>query len=243
MIKKKRLPKAIKPCPIYEAIIELRFDSNYPPDAVYGVLYQKFTDSFSNKSNLPILQLPEEIRLKEPSLFYKPYYQLSEGNYLLQIGPRVISFIIQNDYSSWEDFSTRFNECFEKTKEIGLYKTIKRIGVRYQNFFELNIFDKSDFIVELSGDSIKQQNLLLTTNFESERFNCKFQVSNNSERRKDNKVLKGSIIDIDASYENEAIEVDQVKALVDEGHNEEKTLFFSSLKQDFINNDLNAEYE
>ena len=34
-----RLPEKINPCPILEAIVEIRFDSKVPHEAIFGIIY------------------------------------------------------------------------------------------------------------------------------------------------------------------------------------------------------------
>jgi len=57
-----KIPKKIDPCPIVEAIVEIRFDSNLPGDAIFGVIYNQFKEDYPKFTKLPILQLPEAIR-------------------------------------------------------------------------------------------------------------------------------------------------------------------------------------
>ena len=67
-------PKKITPCPIIESVVEIRFDSAIPAEAIFGVVYNAFNDIFPNKPiNLPILQIPEQIRNSDPNLQYKPH--------------------------------------------------------------------------------------------------------------------------------------------------------------------------
>ena len=39
-----KIPKRINPCPIIEAIVEIRFEANIPPDAVFGVIYNEYPE-------------------------------------------------------------------------------------------------------------------------------------------------------------------------------------------------------
>ena len=88
-----KLPKLIDPCPIIEAIIEIRFESKLISDAIFGVIYNSVKETFPKTENLPILQIPENIRINDPNLKYNPYYSLLNNNFILQIGPKVVSLI------------------------------------------------------------------------------------------------------------------------------------------------------
>ena len=104
-----QLPKKITPCPIAEAIVEIRFDSNpdIPADAIWGIIYNSFKEEYSFKSieKLPILQIPEPVRLNDPALIYKPNYKLSNEKFIFQIGPKVISLASAPNYIGWRIFS------------------------------------------------------------------------------------------------------------------------------------------
>ena len=60
-----KIPKKITSCPLVETIVELRFESSLPPDAIFGVIYQKLKSDYPKVDKLPILQIPEEIRFKD----------------------------------------------------------------------------------------------------------------------------------------------------------------------------------
>src|SRR6056297_2228219 len=86
-----RIPKSIHPCPIIDAISEIRFNPSTDPDAVYGVLFSAFRRNFSVTEKLPITQIPQEIRESDGSLFWQPHYRMKNDDFVIQIGPRVIS--------------------------------------------------------------------------------------------------------------------------------------------------------
>jgi uncharacterized protein (TIGR04255 family) len=68
-----KLPKKISPCPIVEAIIEIRFDASLPGDAIFGIIYNMLKDEYTNLEKLPILELPDAIRTTDPNLMYSPH--------------------------------------------------------------------------------------------------------------------------------------------------------------------------
>ena len=50
-----RLSKEISPCPIIDAILEIRFIPNIHPNAVFGLIYNTLRNDFPNVENLPII--------------------------------------------------------------------------------------------------------------------------------------------------------------------------------------------
>ena len=93
------LPVSISPCPIQEAVVEIRFSTTKPADAVFGILYAKVNQNFTSTNPLPILQIPEAIRSQDPNLTYQPHYVLSRGDLNLKIGPKVLVFSCVAPYS------------------------------------------------------------------------------------------------------------------------------------------------
>jgi len=72
-----KLPVVINPCPTAEAILEIRYLSKHPGDAIFGLFYGTIGDIFDNEPiSLPILQLPEAIRRQDPALRFKAYHCL-----------------------------------------------------------------------------------------------------------------------------------------------------------------------
>ena len=91
-----KLPKKISPCPILEAIIEIRFSTTLPEDAseaFFGLVYQEISDEYPGIERLPILQLPEAVRNMDDSLKYQPYYRLKGDKFLINLSPRVFGLI------------------------------------------------------------------------------------------------------------------------------------------------------
>ena len=145
---KVKLPKKIEPCPILEAVIELRFSTSFPHDAIFGIIYKEFKDLYPKVEPLPILQLPEIVRREDKNLLYKPYYKLhSRDSYILQVGARMISLVRLAPYSGWREFSERFRYIAKKVDELKIIDSYVRIGIRYINEFEGNIFDKRKKII------------------------------------------------------------------------------------------------
>lgn len=68
-------PTKITPDPIIDAVVEFRFESEIPPDAILGMLFSVVRNEFSNFKKLPIAKIPEEIRRNDPQLKFAPFYQ------------------------------------------------------------------------------------------------------------------------------------------------------------------------
>ena len=98
-----RLPIKIDPCPIVEAILELRFVTSESWPTLPGLLFTRIRERYPEQKNLPLLQLTEEIRRREPAFTYQPLIQfVSRGDFLIQFGPRVVSLVTKSkQYPGW----------------------------------------------------------------------------------------------------------------------------------------------
>lgn len=235
-----RLPKKINPCPITEAIVELRFDSSFPHDAIFGVLYNEFKNDYPEVKELPILQLPEIIRKQDPALKYKPYYRLSSNEgFIFQVGARTISLISLKPYSGWEIFSDKIKDSIKRASNLGVYESYVRVGIRYINGFDQNVLEKINLSLKMNNSALTEYETSVRMDVPTGQFTSTLRVANNAQITKSEGKTKGSVIDIDTYLENP--DGDIIKTIED-GHLQEKKLFFALLKQDYLENELNPEY-
>ncbi len=238
-----QLPKKINPCPIAEAICEIRFESNIPDDAIFGVIYNCFKEEFEDYIKLPILQLPEQIRSNDQNLIYKPHYKLLKNDFQLQVGPKVFSCINIGPYIGWDKFSDYLYRVFDKIEELNIIQLIKRIGLRYINVFpKLDIYQKSNFKITLDESNIDSIKNIVYVEIKDENCILNLRVLNNSEIDINEEKILGSLIDIDTiliNYPEKSLK--QLKPLIDKAHVCEKKLFFKLLSEDFLNS-LQPEY-
>jgi uncharacterized protein (TIGR04255 family) len=232
------LPKNINPCPIVDALLEVRFTSKINANAVFGLIYSVLRKDFQKVETLPILQLPDVVRASDPNLKYKPYYKISNENFVIQIGPDVISISSFPKYLGWELFSKIVFDVLTKIESVEIINLIQRMGIRYINFFETNIFEKVNLKVCIGTDDILYKNTIVRTEIEQGEYSSTLQVANNVTI---NGKL-GSIIDIDTFVtKNLDTFFSRKTELINAGHLKEKELFYSLLKPEFLNT-LNPTY-
>jgi uncharacterized protein (TIGR04255 family) len=237
-----KIPQKIYPCPIIEAIVEIRFESNIPSDAVFGVVYNEFKDEYTRVDKLPILQLPETLRAKDPNLKYQPYYKLIDENYLLQIGPNVLSVVNTNEYVGWNSFSKRINNTFYKIGKIHLISNAIRLGIRYVNFFETDIFKNINLRITLDNNPLLSEQITFRSTLKTGNFLSNLQILNKGKMVVKNINKYGSIIDIDTYFMDKKNDISpNLSKLIEMGHEEEKILFFKLLKSEFLAR-FNPEY-
>lgn len=232
------LPKRINPCPIIDALLEIRFSTKTHPNAVFGLIYNALQEDFPKVEVLPILQLPDALRTSDPNFRFKPHYKISNEIFVAQIGPEVLSVSSFPKYMGWEMFSKKIFDVLEKAEKAIKIESVVRLGIRYINFFESNIFDDINLNLSIKESTINTKNTVIRTEIEQQEFISTLQIANNVP----NQSMIGSIIDIDTVKEKGLEEFFSKKdEIINIGHTKEKELFFGLLKDEFLKS-LNPEY-
>lgn len=148
------LPQSITPCPVIDALVEIRFEAGINSNAVFGVVYNELKEKFTKVETLPILQLPEAVRTADPKLKYKAYYKISNPEFVVQIGPDVISISSFPEYVGWDRFSKTIIEIIDKVEQTPAIKAVRRVGMRYINFFPDDIFPSINLIITKKGEDM-----------------------------------------------------------------------------------------
>jgi uncharacterized protein (TIGR04255 family) len=237
--------KSISPDPVISAVVELRFESDVPKEAVYGVMYNALNKLCPESTALPIMQFPEAVRAKAPELRWKPWYQLSGNGLDLQIGPEVIGMNCDcsTGYMGWSKFSKHVSHILSCIETTNLVKNITRIGIRYISFFEqVNIFEKLKLTIHREGKFFCDDQTIFTTLLREGQFIQKIQLNNDVELTTPVHHKKGSTFDIDTFQMTKNLSFEKVHQIIEDGHAHEKKLFFSLLTDDFLNS-LNPTYE
>jgi uncharacterized protein (TIGR04255 family) len=61
-----KLPISVEPCPIVEALAEIRFEPSVSPDAVFGYAHRALQENFPKATDLPGRAIPEAMRISNP---------------------------------------------------------------------------------------------------------------------------------------------------------------------------------
>ncbi len=236
-------PTKITPDPIIDAVVELRYESSVPSDAILGMLFAQVQAKYNDFKKLAITTIPEEIRKTDPGLRFAPYYQAEAGKFKLNVGPRVISLSNTGVYSGWQEaFFPELEELLDKVEQSGIVKQFLRLGVRYIDFFELDIYDKTNLTIHLNDKPLESLQTTFSAIFRTGDFSTRLQTANNVTVNVKGDKKNGSIIDTDTYFEDErGFSFEGLPDLMDKCHEESVTFFFSLLKQDYLET-LNPEY-
>lgn len=239
-----RIPSKIDPCPVIESIMEIRFKrkASIPPAALLGLLISK--TGFTEVIELPQASIPETFVEKDPHLPFMPRYQLRKDEFILQIGTSVISINNPGDYVGWEKFSETIYFVLDQMFELDLMHEITRIGLRYIDFFENNVFDKINIDVTHNQESFSDQDLFLRYTKTVDDYRSTVQIANQVTvaNNADQIQLQGSTIDIDTFYTGQIpVDKDNIKDIIEAAHIKEKEIFFGLVTEEFLQ-ELNPEY-
>jgi len=249
----KPIPVKLEPTPIVSAVIEIKFIPLVPSEAVFGIIYPLLSKDYKKLNKLPILQVPNDIRERDPNLVFAPHYEFLDEDEILKIlvGPRVIAIAFHktenNDYPGWTEYiEGKIFDIYEKVFSSNVVSKIDRFAIRYTDFFKSNIFEHTEY--KVSSNDKKDLGLIekiqISRNFKEDDFNHNIVISNNSEFITNNKRELGSIIDIDTYIKNLSENFESnYKALLRKCHLLNKNQFFDILKKDYVDTELNAKYE
>jgi uncharacterized protein (TIGR04255 family) len=230
------VPTRITPCPIAEAIAEVRFSSDFPKDAVFGVLYNGLKAEFRGEAmKLPILQLPEVIRSQDPQLAFQPYYRVNTGPYILQLGPSVLSVSAAGEYPGWTEFSVKIAKTIDLACQSGAMKRVSRVALRYINFFEFNVFEKINLTLQMKGAPFNPAETTMRSLLDLGHVKSNLMIANNAKVGQAPNQKTGSVVDIDTFKEvDQASDAKALVACLAEVHEKEKELFFGIMKDDYV---------
>lgn len=237
------LPKKLQNCPVVETILEIRFSSKLPPDAVFGVIYQSLLKSFFNFTvqPQPILQLPAEIRNADPNIRYQPTYQLVKENLSIGISAKSVVFSNKAPYKGWAAFKEFVLSAVELIFSCDAIDKIERIGLRYINIINSPLADATNLVISLCGE-MQHKNDVSVLRLEKQLLDNEliiFQLNNNVFVSINNApAQKRSMIDIDSikniNVECHSFTIDSFSDILDVLHKNEKVHFFGLLKDEYM---------
>ena len=235
----RRVPKKITPCPILEAVVQLRFDTETPSDVVTGGLSQQLRGRYSKRVSLPIMNLPEELRIKDPQLKFAPWFRLEGEGFFLHLGPSMLSIHCPKEYKGWRLYRQAILEVIEAVQGSKIIKQVREMGLKYISFFEGNIFEKTKAHLSLDGCSLIGQKTRLESKFEQGGFDCMVRILN----RAFVDTQPGSVVEVGVrTIQKLSLADTQYGEMIDQAHRVQKQIFFSLPKEDFLNQ-LNPEFE
>jgi uncharacterized protein (TIGR04255 family) len=239
-----RLPSRIDPCPIVEAIFEVRFTSLVPWTTLPGMLFAQIRDKYPEQKSLPLAQVPEELRNQDPNLANRPLLQFLGNGFLVQAGPRLVSLATKtNEYPGWHAINQELVWLLDKLRQAGVVRETERIGVRYIDFFPSDVLSRFLLGVRVSEQPLTGAECTVTTVLRNGPLAIRLLLTNAAfVEMKDGPKKKGTVLDADAWFG--ALDANVFENGLErfgEAHQKIKELFFGLLRPEFLAT-MNPEY-
>lgn len=237
-----RLPTRISPCPIAEAVAEFRFTTSESWRNIPGILARILRERFPHEKELPLNSVPDEIRRVDPQINHKPHIQYVGNNFIVQLGPQIASITTKGPYPGWSAYRDQIDWLLERLQEANIVDEGERIGLRYIDFFEGNLFDHLNGTFRFGDSSLTGPEFSVTKVLRRAPFQARLVLNNSVTRLVDNSHKKGGVLDLDVAVTAQDFELfENGLAKLDEAHNLNKQVFFGILSESFLDS-LNPEY-
>ena len=239
-----RLPIQISPCPILNAVLEIRFVTGEDWALLPGLLYTQIKERYPKFENLPIAEMPEEIFRIDPNLIYAPRMRFLGQGFIVQFGPRVVSLLTRDEYPGWQRIKEELSWLLERLKLANFIHEGERLGMRYIDFFEdEDIFSRLVLDVRSGGQSVSGVEMSFATVFRNDALTARLSLNNGALVTRGNQVVSGSILDLDVWLEASGFDVfGDAAERFEEARQCNKEIFFGLLKTDFLDS-LAPKYE
>ncbi len=174
-----QLPIRINPCPIVEAIFEVRFSAKESWATIPGLLYNHIRGRFHEQKQLPLAQVPEDLRRQDPGMAYLPLMQFISPDFLIQLGPQVVGLATKpKNYPGWTVIRNELEWLLACLKEGGFIQEVERLSARYIDFFHEDIFSNLKLSVQAGDRPITGGQTDLTTVLRRDPIVIRLHVTN-----------------------------------------------------------------
>ncbi|MDQ5921062.1 MAG: hypothetical protein QG673_1118 [Pseudomonadota bacterium] len=244
------IPTKISPCPIKDAIAEIRFADSIPIEFLSGLIYNELKNSGKFQLNdlpkrLPINDIPQYVKIQDINLKYQPHYVIeANDNTEIRIGLNSIAVAVVSEYIGWNRYFENIKNVFNLINALNLIKNIERIGLRYSSFFDTKLFENINLKLQVAKHDFKTTNTYIRSEWQYDNDSiCVLQLTNNAIFNEQGKPpVSGSLLDIDISSNSKTCSIEVVSEEFNKYHVIEKEIFFNLLTSDFIAT-LNPEYK
>jgi uncharacterized protein (TIGR04255 family) len=208
----------------------VRFQAAMNKDEVFATLLNELIKEFPK---FKLSNIPQQLR-KEKDFLYAVEGTLSNADYSIGIGSNVISFNCVNGYKGWGRFFEIIRKTIDRIAGLKVVANYERIGIRFINFFKEveHITQHLHFQIDFGNKSeYSTEQTVFSTKITKDKISHTLNISDKNTYNG----TYGSIIDIDTSTnEIKKQNLKELFELIEELRFEEKKLFFSLLKNEFL---------
>lgn len=237
-----KIPKRINPDNLKDSIVQIRFNSGIAPELFLGTFATNFGDTFKFAAAIPKVALEGN---KQQIVVEGGHFLDKSELIKVNVASDSITFNTYKNYQGWHNYFPIIKTTIEKLFSTNLITEIKRIGIRYiSQFNNTSLIDNLNMNLTIDIPNKNLESTQIRTEFSEGEFKVILTLINKIKQipESNKNELKTSIIDIDViqlltkmTDSKTAIEA------IDNGHQKEKTVFFSLLKPAFLET-LNPQY-
>jgi uncharacterized protein (TIGR04255 family) len=163
--------------------------------------------------------------------------QFLSPDFLIQLGPRVVSLVTKpNAYPGWSAIESELGWMLTRLERAGIVDEGERLGVRYIDFFPLDLFPNLQLEIRVADAPLKDEERQMTTVFRQQSLTLRLMVTNSAiVTSASGEPRRGSVLDIDAWFGALDFDVfaDGLQRF-DSAHLSIKRLFFGLLRPDYL---------
>lgn len=231
----------LKNAPIVDAIVELRFEATVPSQVVAGLLYNSLIqEGYGDFEELPITQLPSNVKDEDVNLRYSAHYRMKTANYLVSVSQRVIGIAAicygDNEYQGWVSYKQEVEKVLGVLRELQIVDSFSRIGVRYINLFQTeNIAEKLNIKLDVPDASDLVEERLAGFVYANDGMTTRVNFATNATMTfgSDSLTLSGAILDIDSAIEQD-VSFESVGGYIEKGHTYTEEAFRKLLSEQLL---------
>lgn len=236
-----RIPRKIDDR-LKDAIVNFQFEPGIPGNAVEGAFLSLL------KSEFQAVSIGQANSIQIDQLIIQPqqsFYVHRDGKFRVDINANSITFNLIDGYAGWSEYFAVIVSTLTSLFEAKIISKVFRIGVRYISVFDQQrIFD--NIIPNLSFNPFDGTSSRAQFRIELPRqdFLVILTLINAFPKTVDEKIKEiYSVIDIDTFklFNPMISSATELLPWLNKAHDEQKEVFFSLLKQEFINS-LNPQY-
>lgn len=230
------LPKQIDPCPIVEAAFEIRFTTDVPWKELIGRVGLLIGDRYPERRVLDLENMPDQWKQHVPGSVHIPHYQFLSDQFVINLAPQMIGLCVQSGrYPGWAVIEAELKDFLPKILHGGFMREGARLGVRYTDFLELNIFEHIDLQVSVNGNPVNDKDRQFVTVFQEEQMTIRLLLVNGAFMGDGTQGRRGSVLDIDAAFDALDFELNgNVLERFTQAHDVIKKLFFGLVSSDLL---------
>lgn len=251
----KPLPKKISPDRIRDAIVQVFFSTEIPPEPLVGFLFSVLGSRCGLEySNRPLLHKRPEAPPLLPASFevqipLSPTHVFFNDDIKVHLLENSLVFNCVQGYIGWKNYFLLIGKVLRELSEQGIITSFHRVGIRYTSeFANIDIWEHTKFAFTLYD----RQTSFLNGNFNLSWFDEPHRIILNLGSKSEQRSLLNhevkkikflSLIDVDVIHENfEIKDPKEYLDIIDKAHKKEKEIFFDLLKPEFLKT-LKPEYD